>query len=346
MEVFPPKTFVLTTPQKHSSELTEVEVQVSWSESSNLALQTSFAKLVSSATKLRRAHFSGFRELCSIKVVLALASSPILEYLKVPFVSREWSIELGHAIHDPFRNVRELHTTTTDDDASFFLEHFKNLTDLTVEMQEPSTNILQALRHTPQLQRLCVCYVDTENYIDGNDLLQAAKLCPRLTSVDLDKDSDFASPSNISDITIEQVAQALPNLEVLRLCVPTLSHLTEDAMVYLGTHCKRLRELQLSANINWLTLARYHETSSTLFPALYQLVIFPPAPPFLDFSSCAEVTALAGQLLKMMPACDVFSPEEWNENMDAEDENYNPIGTEDVALHQEFERLRKFQRKT
>lgn len=98
--------------------------------------------------------------------------------------------------------------------------------------------------------------------------------------------------------------------------------------------------IKMGAKINWMALVQHDEASPALFPVLFALDILPVDPPTLEFSSSYEVTALAEQLLRLMPMCELFSPEGPWSDVSVAAREHELIGTEEVTLRGEFNRLK------
>ena len=76
-------------------------------------------------------------------------------------------------------------------------------------------------------------------------------------------------------------------------------------MIFFGQHCKGLKELELSAAVDFSELTRVG--SPNLFPALEMLNIEQNEPSFVTESmSQGEIDRLAKQTLKIMPHCGGF----------------------------------------
>ena len=231
-----------------------------------------------------------------------------LHTLEIPTVPREWAVEVGASTHQPFRSLATARTVLTDHGSESLLQLFQSVRSLMITLANFSTSILRACQDLPDLEELSIDYgnLSVSSTLKSSELVSLARSCQKCPVA-----------INLSDTHIQELAQALPNLQSLRLHARDQT-ITEKSICHLGNYCKSLVHLNLSVycvDFEALILA----ASSTddpriLFPDLLYFHFSEDVEQnILPWTPSQEIGEIAHRLRSIMPRCRHFSCENQRE---------------------------------
>lgn len=246
---------------------------------------------------------------------VAIARHRYLESLKLPRIRTPWVPETTCVVNQPFLSLKCLRAYFTHRQLHRTMPYFKNLKWLELTLEGTSDSALQSLLSMPHLSHLKISFVKTTNraLILGRDLLHFVKSCSSLTSLMIGGEHPGQTNlgrvlvDGVSDTIFKELAQSLPKLHRLHLSLRG-HNLSYHTLIHLGNYCKYLKDLNISANVDFSELAQWGSKYwyPMLFPKLYSLRIDQNLVAVLPVSSPEKVEQVAKEILQIMPKCRIF----------------------------------------
>ncbi|MCJ1327366.1 hypothetical protein MMC10_004035 [Thelotrema lepadinum] len=272
-----------------------------------------FCKFLDSTATLATLRIWGSEDLWSCETFIHIARNRNLSQLDFGMVSnlvnKDWMEITSRVVTSPFESLKKLQVLITDDGWDLLLPYISNVTDLRVRLADKiSANHLTSLCCLSSLKKVRIDSRDDGELggeIDGEALVQMAKHCPMLISIEIGESKQRSLGRTVSDSVIEKVAQSLPKLESFSL-LGGFSKMTEHSILHFGQYCKALRWLTISAVPSFVELA--YSGSAGMFHKLEKLDICDyRRPEQFRVRSYEEIEEIAMRIARMMPKCERFS---------------------------------------
>lgn len=218
--------------------------------------------------------------------------------------------ELLENIDSGFRRLRSLTTTMTAAGVEQLHRLAPPLTHLRLNILPPCNHILALVSKFSQLRDLTL-NLSPRCVVDGGQLELLGQGCPNLTQLtisDSRANHGRVKAVQITDEAIESFAKKTPHLTSLKLLLEDPEN-TLASLFSLGKSCPDLKNLVLSCNTDWASLA-VHEVPKDLFLKLESLHIFPNSHDLIEWEGGDElVTKVANKLADCMPRLSNFGAE-------------------------------------
>ena len=236
----------------------------------------------------------GCTNLWSAEMLGGLAVHRSLSNLEIPNTPDDWLRILTTTTKDLlFFNIHTLVVGVSDNGLEILTPHIKKVSKLELFLQGPSTNALATITGVPHLTFLQL-HFSPGSVIRGTDLISLAKNCKclkyiRVACSDFPQMVVLPTAKEISDTTIDHLAKLLPDLREFHLATSD-TILTSAALISLGSHCKNLWRVSLSADVFIEDVVR--KTHPNFFPTLAELNVLLPESTLHHYET-PEETAIA-----------------------------------------------------
>ena len=235
----------------------------------------------------------------SSKVLRSIARHPNIITLTLPSIAEDWWKDLERLPQQKlFQKVTIFSAELTDAGMQMLSHHIEEqITTLDVSLLPHSTRAVVIAARMPLLTILGLTF-GFDSVIKAQDLMMLGDGCKQLRILELGREdvhSGHPRGEGITDTTIEYIAARLPNLEEIQFYIQD-SPLTEESLISLGAHCKRLEGVYLSADVSFEKLVQ--DTQPNHFPALASVSLTQPDP---ELRQCEDARETAGLLLERAP---------------------------------------------
>ena len=221
-----------------------------------------------------------------------------LKILTLSNISTFWLRDLENRLEPgSLTNIEEFAAGLSDDTLKLLLPYLAKTTRLALHLTMPSNRALRIATAGPGLRFLKLEF-QPGSVIRASDLVLFAKAHGTLESLELGPDNEDVMPSgeDFADLTMDQVARLLPNLETLEFYVIDTS-VTELSLLSLGTFCKRLDSCNIYGNFFFEEVVRSAQPS--LFPALHSFWLMQTVSDRRQYTDPEET---ARQILQIAPS--------------------------------------------
>jgi hypothetical protein len=223
-----------------------------------------------------------FEKLWTQQAFEVISTYQNLELLHMHHIEDSWITALNQkTTPSVFPKLKYLYAGVSDTGLELLHRFIPELWSLTLENEElgPSHQILAIASRFTALTALKI-QLGENSSISGQELVQLAENCPKLSKLSIAEDHPIAcipSASGITDELMETFARNTPCLQELCLVfdsqLPVALHSpTFQSFRFLGRHCPDLTTLIFTCSLDWNEVRQ--SSSEILFPKLWLLKVF------------------------------------------------------------------------
>jgi hypothetical protein len=192
---------------------------------------------------------NGLEDIWSYSLFEAVAKYHKLEFLSIPDIQDEW---LSSPSYSPLPNLEYLFTGISDQGLETLAQYTPNLKIISLSLQNlsPSHQVVRSAAQYSQLTQILIEF-GWQSSVSGNDLILLTQSCPALTGLSIGEIGGVRPASDMTDNTIDKMAQSMKNISTLSLVINCEYRLSWKSLLSLSQYCKTLNILELFGNINW-----------------------------------------------------------------------------------------------